>query len=166
MTTNRRIKPRGTTTQSGYWAAKRALMRFGSYALDGRSSISKALDELRSALVNDLGGPEAISKQQDIIIGLALRTHLLLESLDAFIFTMSSPVNKRKRGLYPVVRERQHLADSLAKYMAQLGLEKRTKPVEDLDAFLERKAREKAEANEHEVATEEPTEPVDHRGDG
>ena len=136
MTTNRRKKPRGTTTQSGYWAAKRALMRFGSYVLDGRSRVSQALDELRTALVNDLGGPEAISKQQDIIIGLALRTHLLLESLDAFIFTMSSPVNKRKRSLYPVVRERQHLADSLAKYMAQLGLEKRPKPVPTLAEYL------------------------------
>jgi hypothetical protein len=111
-------------------------MRFGSYVLDGRSRVSQALDELRTALVNDLGGPEAISKQQDIVIGLALRTHLLLESLDAFIFTMSSPVNKRKRSLYPVVRERQHLADSLAKYMAQLGLEKRAKPVPTLAEYL------------------------------
>jgi hypothetical protein len=141
-------------------------MRFGSYVLDGRSRVSQALDELHTALVNDLGGPEAISKQQDIIIGLALRTHLLLESLDAFIFTMSSPVNKRKRSLYPVVRERQHLADSLAKYMAQLGLEKRAKPVEDLDAFLERKAREKAEATGNEAETEKPAEHDDHRGDG
>jgi len=149
MTTNRRKKPRGTATQSGYWAAKRALMRFGSYVLDGRSRVAQALDELRTALVNDLGGPEAISKQQDIVIGLALRTHLLLESLDAFIFTMSSPVNKRKRSLYPVVRERQHLADSLAKYMAQLGLAKRPKPVPTLAEYLA-----SDEANEEQKSVE------------
>lgn len=134
-------------------------MRFGSHVLDGRSSISKALDDLRTALVNDLGGPEAISKQQDIIIGLALRTHLLLESLDAFIFTMSSPVNKRKRGLYPVVRERQHLADSLAKYMAQLGLEKRAKPIPTLQEYLA--SEESAAANEEARVVERTEEQVD-----
>src|SRR4029077_18077733 len=78
---NRRKKPQGTTTQPGYWAAKAALTRFGSYAIDGRTRIAKALDELHDDLVNDLGGADAITKQQGVILSLALRTHLLLESV-------------------------------------------------------------------------------------
>ncbi|HVS90362.1 MAG TPA: hypothetical protein VHF01_19325 [Candidatus Acidoferrum sp.] len=132
----RRKKPRSTTTQPGYWAAKAALTCFGSCARDGRTRVFKALDELRADLVNDLGGPDAITKQQNVILSLALRTHLLLESLDAFIFTMDSPVNKRRRSVYPVVAERQRLADSLAKYMAMLGLERRQKPIKSLQEHL------------------------------
>jgi hypothetical protein len=45
-------------------------------------------------------------------------------------------VNARKRTLLPVVRERQALADALARYLAQLGLERRAKPVADLATYL------------------------------
>jgi hypothetical protein len=132
----RRAKPRSTTAQSGYWSAKAALVRFGSHAFDGRTRIAKALDEFRDALVADLGGPEAISKQQEIIITLATRTHFLVESLDAYIFSMKSPVNKQRRCLYPVIRERQSLADSLAKHLAMLGLEKKLPPAKPLHEYI------------------------------
>jgi hypothetical protein len=143
MSENRRKKqPAGADRrlQSGYWTAKKALSRFGLHCIDGRSSVAKALNELREDLVRDLGGPEAISTQQNAIIGVALRTHLLLESLDAFIFSMNSPVNKRRRSVYPIVRERQALADALARYMAMLGLEKRKPPAKSLTEYLAEKS--------------------------
>ena len=118
-------KPRDTASRSGFWAAKRALERFTTYILDGRTRVAKNLSVFREELVADLGGPDVVSKQQMVVINLAVRTHLLLESLDAFIFTMDSPVNKRRRCLYPVVRERQALANALASYMSMLGLERR-----------------------------------------
>jgi hypothetical protein len=49
-------------------------------------------------------------------------------------------VNSRKRTLLPVVRERQALADSLARYLAQLGLERRTKPVPSSDDYLRQRS--------------------------
>jgi hypothetical protein len=133
---NRRPKPRSTTQRVGYWSAKAALVRFGSHAFDGRTRIAKALDEFHDALLADLGGPDAISKQQEIIITLATRTHFLVESLDAYIFSMKSPVNKQRRCLYPVIRERQSLADSLAKHLAMLGLEKRRPPAKPLHEYI------------------------------
>jgi hypothetical protein len=133
---NRRKKPRKTTSQSGYYSAKKALIRFGSHAFDGRTRISKALDEFRDALLADLGGADAVSKQQEIIITLATRTHFLVESLDAYIFSMKSPVNKQRRCLYPVIRERQSLADSLAKHLAMLGLEKKQPPAKPLHEYI------------------------------
>jgi len=40
---------------------------------------------------------------------------------------IDSQVNARKKALLPVVRERQTLADGLARYLAQLGLHRRVK---------------------------------------
>jgi hypothetical protein len=150
------------TQQSGFWAAKLALRRFGTNVIDGRTSVGRVLEEMREALVRDLGGPEAISRQQQVLVDLALRTHLLLESLDAFIFSMHSPVNKRKRQLYPVVRERQALADSLARYMSQLGLEKRKPPEKDLRAYLAE--RSTAPAEEFADACKKPEEEHEEEG--
>jgi anthranilate phosphoribosyltransferase len=43
---------------------------------------------------------------------------------------MPSLVNRQRRCLHAVVKERQSLADALARYMAQLGLERRAKEVD------------------------------------
>ena len=51
-------------------------------------------------------------------------------------------VNRRKRSLFPIVQQRQQLVDSLARLLSQLGLDRQAKKVEDLDAFLERRAKE------------------------
>ncbi len=137
--TGRRKKPRGTTQRVGYWAAKRALQRFGTHVIDGRSRVAHALDEFRDELVRDLGGPTAVSQQQRVIVDLAVRTHLMVQSVDNYLLSLGSLVNKRKRSLWPVVRERTSLADSLAKYMSMLGLEKRDPPEKNLtDYAIER----------------------------
>jgi len=137
MTNGRRKKPRGTTTQPGYWAAKHALAKFGSHVIDGRSRVAKALDEFRDALIADLGGPDAISQQQRVIIDLAVRTHLMVQSLDNYILTLGSLANRRKKALWPVVRERTALADSLARYMGQLGLQRVEKDVLNAERLAE-----------------------------
>lgn len=144
MSENRRKKPRGTTTQPGYWAAKHALARFGDHVIDGRSRVAHALDEFRDELLNDLGGAEAVSQQQRVIVDLAVRTHLLVQSLDNYLLSLGSLVNRRKRALWPVVRERTTLADSLAKYMTMLGLERKSKPVKPLPEYIAAKDKENA----------------------
>jgi hypothetical protein len=52
-------------------------------------------------------------------------------------------VDKRRRALLPVVRERQQLADALAKYMVALGLERQHPPVESLTEYLAERERER-----------------------
>jgi hypothetical protein len=49
----------------------------------------------------------------------------MLDSIDAWILTQPSLVNKRNRSLLPVVRERTQLADALARYLGMLGLSRR-----------------------------------------
>jgi hypothetical protein len=132
----RRKKPRLTTTQPGYWAAKRAMQRFGDHVIDGRSRVARALDEFRDDLIRDLGGEEAVSQQQRVIVDLVVRTHLMVQSLDNYLLTLGSLVNRRKRALWPVVRERTALADSLAKHLAMLGLEKKQPPEKKLHEYI------------------------------
>lgn len=45
-----------------------------------------------------------------------------------------SLVLRRRRAVLPVLVERQRLADSLARLLALLGLERRAKTLPDLDA--------------------------------
>jgi hypothetical protein len=116
------------------------LARFGKHVIDGRSRVAHALDEFRDELINDLGGQGAVSQQQRVIIDLAVRTHLMVGSLDNYLLSLGSLVNRRKRALWPVVRERTALADSLAKYMAMLGLEKRKPPAKSLSEYIAEKS--------------------------
>jgi hypothetical protein len=79
----------------------------------------------RTDLVADLGGQDNISTQQSALIDLAVKSKLLLDSIDAWLLTQPTLINKRKKALLPVVLQRQTLADGLARYLAQLGLERR-----------------------------------------
>ena len=60
---------------------------------------------------------------------LAVKSKLLLDSIDVWLLTQETLVNKRKKTLIPVVKERQSIADGLAKYLAMLGLDRRQKQV-------------------------------------
>src|SRR5262249_42655239 len=81
-------------------------------------------------------GEAALSTQQRALVDVIVRQKLLLESVDAWLLMQPSLVNGRKRALLPVVRERQGLADSLTRYLAQLGLERRAVPIPSLDDYL------------------------------
>jgi hypothetical protein len=65
-----------------------------------------------------------------------VKTKLLLDSIDAWLVKQPSLVNHRKRALLPVVLQRQQLADALARYMTQLGLERKAKQVLSLSDYL------------------------------
>jgi len=117
-------------------ALKRVVSARGIDGLDARTTAVRAVNEWRTALVNDLGGEQAISTQKAALVDAASRTMLLLNHVDAYLLEQRSLVNKRKRSLWPVVRERQSLCDSLARLLGQLGLERREKPIKSLQEHL------------------------------
>ena len=121
----------------GLTTAKRTLRTWGERAIDGRSRTGRALAAWRSALIDDLGGEEQVSAQQLTVLELAARTKVLLDGIDAWLFEQPSLVNKRDRKLFAVVKERQQLADSLARYMGMLGLERRAKVYDLTDYVVE-----------------------------
>ena len=116
---NRRAETHGLTT------LRDAATRLGSRAIDGRSSLSYALKKWRRELVEDLGDDDNISTQQSALIDLAVKSKLLIDSVDAWLLAQPSLVNKRKKALLPVVLQRQTLADGFARYLSQLGLERK-----------------------------------------
>jgi hypothetical protein len=121
---------------------KKALMRLGGHAIDRRFAVGKALVKWRADIVQDMGGD--VSTQQSAIIDLAVKSKLLLDSIDTWLLVQPSLVNARKRALLPVVRERQALADGLARYLAQLGLERRVK-VKSWEQILDEESEESDE---------------------
>lgn len=127
----------------GLTTLKRAISALGSRpidrAIDARTSLGRALAAWRRDLIADLGGPEVVSTQQAGVVELAVRTRLMLDSADAFILSMPSLVNKRRRVLFPVVLQRQSLARDLAHFLAQLGLERRPPKPLDLGDYLARR---------------------------
>ena len=122
-------RPKATPNARKYGlnTLKKAFPQLGNRALDGRSQASVAIRKWRAELIADLGGDDAVSTQQLAIVDLAGKQKLLLDSIDTWLLSQPSLINKRKRMLLPVVQQRQALADALAKYLSQLGLERRHK---------------------------------------
>jgi hypothetical protein len=108
----------------------------GLEAIDRRTSVGRALYAWRDELIADMGGEEAVTAQQRVVLDLAMRTKLMVDSIDHWMLEQPSLVIKRKRALIPAVRERQRLADSLAKYMSLLGLERREAPAPDFHEYV------------------------------
>ena len=104
-----------------------ATAKLGARAIDGRSSLGYALRKWRRELVNDLGGDDNISTQKSALIDLAVKSKLLIDSVDVWLLAQPSLVNKRKKSLLPVVLQRQTLADGFARYLSQLGLDRKVK---------------------------------------
>jgi len=111
----------------GLTILKRAVNGLGNRLIDRRTVTGRALAKWRDDLIRDLGGE--VSTQQSALVDLAVKSKLLLNSIDAWLLTQPTLINKKKKSLLPVVRERQQLADGLAKYLAMLGLEKRSREV-------------------------------------
>ena len=120
----------------GLTTMKAALKHLGKRALDQRTSVAKELESWKREIISDLGGDESVSAQQRAVLELAVRTKLMLDSIDAWLLSQPSLVNKRRRQLYPVVKDRQQLADALARYMGQLGLDRKAKVVPTLNEFI------------------------------
>ncbi len=132
-TPRRRKRGRGYY-RSGFYALKTTLRALGPRVVDRRTHPGRQLAAWKADLVRDLGGD--LSTQEHVLVDLAVRQKLLLESVDAWLLVQRSLVNGRKKALLPVLRERQQLADALARYMTQLGLERRAKPVPALADYL------------------------------
>jgi hypothetical protein len=125
-TENGKKKPR-PYSKHGLTTLKRAVNGLGNRVIDKRTATGRALAKWRADLIEDLGGDDTVSTQRAALIDLAVKSKLLLDSIDTWLLTQPSLINVRKRSLMPVVIQRQTLADGLARYLTQLGLERRHK---------------------------------------
>jgi Transposase domain (DUF772) len=105
---------------------KRAIAKLGARAIPGNTKLGYALKAWRKELIEDLGGDDNISIQQRTIVECASTTRLMISSLDAWITSQPS-LMQRNRTLIPVIMQRQQLVNSLVSMLVQLGLERRHK---------------------------------------
>src|SRR5262245_28931708 len=142
-------------TSHGLTTLKKPMRVLGGRAIDRRTALGRALEDWRNGLLNHLGGIGQTSTQQRQVVDLAVKTKLILDSIDAHLVTRPSVVNQPKRTVLPVVIQPQQLADALARYMMDLGLERRARPVPTLNDYLAGKRDDPTEPN-HAQARIEP----------
>jgi hypothetical protein len=114
----------------GLTVLKRAGNGLGNRLIDRRTVTAKALAKWRTDLVDDLGGANAISTQQSALVDLAVKSKLLLDSIDAWLLSRRRSSTRAKNLSFRLCCSAR-LADGLAHYLAQLGLERRRKDDDD-----------------------------------
>jgi hypothetical protein len=103
------------------------------------SPVERAARLLREDMLEDLGGAEAVSATQRALLDASVGSLIVLQSIDAYLFKLAAEdglVNKRSRRTFPIVTDRMRVADSLARQLTTLGLERKAKPAQDLDSYL------------------------------
>lgn len=109
--------------------ARRALDALDSgHRLDRRTWQAQFIKRAEAELLEALGGAAAVSPQEAFTCRLAARSMLLLEQVEGYIQApdgLGHPINRGKRALFPIVQQRQALADSLLKQLQAIGLERR-----------------------------------------
>ncbi len=129
-------------TRTGLRALKSRVAVRGLAAIDRRTTAARTLLDFRRELLDDLGGEPSISAARLALVEMAVRTRLYLDHVDAFLMSQPSLIMKRARlrgRLLPLVEQRQRLAESLARLLGQLGLERRTPEPLDLREYLSRR---------------------------
>lgn len=113
------------------------MTELGTKRLDQRSAVAVAARRFKAELTADLGGDP--SRAQATLIEMAARTWIIVEALDDWLMRQPSLVLHRKRTVVPVLLQRQQLADSLARLLERLGLERKTRDVDTLESYVTRK---------------------------
>ncbi|MGH8507395.1 MAG: hypothetical protein ACREVH_01550 [Gammaproteobacteria bacterium] len=102
---------------------------------DRRTAVGRALAEWRAEVIAEAGahqkgGPTA---QQIALADVAMRSKLLLDSVDYYLVNMDSLVNKHKRQLWPIVVQRTTLADAFIRQLEAIGVSHRIRSYVDDD---------------------------------
>jgi hypothetical protein len=109
----------------GYSALRTRVKVAGLQAIDSRTAGAQALLGWQKDLIHDLGGEHEVSAQERALIEQATRTRLFIGHIDAWVMESGLLIHRGKRALYPIVKERQALVDSLARLLVALGLQRR-----------------------------------------
>jgi hypothetical protein len=124
----------------GLYPLKNALNKIDLRSIDRRTSLGIELARRREQIFTDIGGREKVSEIKADLIEKLLRTDVMIESIDTFLFQQPSLINRRKKSLHPVVRERAALVDSALRLAQAIGLERQAVPEVDLKTYLAQRA--------------------------
>jgi len=117
----------GRPRTHGITALRRSVEGLGNRVVSRRYKVGRALWKWRTELLADLGGIESVSTQELALVEEAVKTKLMLDSVDAWLLTQPTLINKRTRGVVAAVRDRQALVATLRGLLGDLGLKRRTR---------------------------------------
>ena len=141
----------------GRVALKARVRLQGLNALDLRTAAARALVAWEHELVEHLGGQDAVSTPERLLVGKVVMTELLIADADRRLLEMATTVTRRNKYV-GLVRERQALVDSQARLLNMLGLTRRARPAKSLQEVVAEVMAEKAARQEQPEQAEAPGE--------
>ena len=107
---------------------KKAVAKYGTRAVDGRSKMAYQLRAWRKDVIDTLGGYDNVTPQELAIVEMASMNRMIICSIDAWI--LSHPTLIRKdQSLMPAILQRQQLGNGLRDDLKAIGLHRRVKQV-------------------------------------
>ena len=103
--------------------------------------VERAAREWRWEVLADLGGLDNVSAARMALLDAATGTKIILDSLDMYVFELAGIaglVNRRNRKVATVVTDRMRVADSLARQLHTLGLERRRQQEPSLNEYVQK----------------------------
>jgi hypothetical protein len=126
----------------------------GMTALDMRTGTAKDLVAYRGRIEEDLGGRENLSTQYLTAAELIARETAYLNHIDAYLMGHDSVLTRNRRA---ILRERGAIVDRIARLLALVGLERRSRQVGSRAAALLRGPGEPSRTSEpQEALAEQP----------
>ncbi|MEO7860689.1 MAG: hypothetical protein ABIU05_09620 [Nitrospirales bacterium] len=139
---------KATSTTHGLGTLKKAVLKLGSRALDGRSMLAQELKAERRELILALGGPTEVSPQEMAIIEMIAMKRIRRKPIQEWaLLNRDQLFNKRRRALAPIALQLEQLEESEVRLLKELGLKRRTRQVPSLTDYLTKKTETSQETN-------------------
>ena len=129
--------------QSGVNTIKRALpdllRRIDDPAITDLTPVESAAREWKENVVRDLGGSTTITATKLALVISATGSWIMLSTIDRYILDLAATqglVSRKHRKAWPVVETRARLAESFARQLQMIGLEKQSAPPMDLNRYI------------------------------
>ena len=132
--TRRASKSREQPRRHGLFSLKRSLKERGLPALDQRTAFARELAAIKRGIASDLG--DDLTTAQEAVLEAVVGGRAYLRIVDATLATHPEwIVNRRRRALAPLVKERAVLADSVLRGLQTLGLKRVPREVGSLRTY-------------------------------
>lgn len=85
--------------------------------------LGRPLQQWVDGVIDALGGEDRVTPQRKTMIILAAKSLLIAESVDRFIFSMPSVINRSRKQLFGIVEQRGSLVAHLFRQLQAIGIE-------------------------------------------
>lgn len=135
-----------------------AVLSKASPALDWTArlgNVGVALQEWRNVIIEDLGGDEEISAMERMLADILAKSYVMLDMIDQYIYDKYDQkiIDFDRQQARFIVMQRRALADSVARYLKDLGLKKRRR-VKHVDEIIAEIMQETEDEKTIEISTD------------